>query len=103
MKSKTINYEIPSYFTCIITYHIFAARKENKIPYISISKITIYLFRHFYFFCFISKEFADFAFLKMQMQITFAKSFKVLNNAICSVLKGKLQKNGRKKFKKMRK
>ena len=37
------------------------------------------------------------------MQITFAKSFKVLNNAICSVLQGKLQKNGRKKFKKMRK
>ena len=82
MKNQVILSVLHALFTC----NIFATRKENKIPYISISKITIYLFRHFYFFCFISKEFADFAFLKMQMQITFAKSFKVLNNAICSVL-----------------
>ena len=55
--------------------------KENKISYTSIPKISIYLFKHFYFFRFISTQFADFAFLKIQMQITFAKSFNVLNNA----------------------
>ena len=33
-----------------------------------------YLFKHFYFFCFISTQFADFDIL------TFAKSFNVLNN-----------------------
>ena len=54
--------------------------KENKIPYTSIPKISIYLFKHFYFFHFNSTQFADFASLKIQMQITFAKSFNVLNN-----------------------
>ena len=43
--------------------------KENKISYtsipkISISKISIYLFKQFYFCCFISTQFADFASLK---------------------------------------
>ena len=64
----------------IIAWQIFAPRK-NKIFYISIPKISVYLFKHFYFFCFISTQFSDFASLKIQMQITFAKSFNVLNNA----------------------
>ena len=71
------------YFVCItyiISCYIFAPRKENKISYINIPKISIYLFTHFYFLCFISTQFADFAFLKIQMQIKFAKTFKVLNN-----------------------
>ena len=50
--------------------------KEIKISYTSISKISIYLFKHFFFFRFISTQFADFASLKIQMQITFAKPFK---------------------------
>ena len=54
--------------------------QEKKISYISVPKISIYLFKHFYFFRFISTQFADFALLKIQMQITFAKPF-VLNNA----------------------
>ena len=45
---------------------------------------------HFYFFRFISIQFADFALLKIQMQITFVKSFNVLNNAIWSMLKTKI-------------
>ena len=53
--------------------------KTPKISYITIPKI-IYLFKHFYFFHFISVQFADFASLKIQTQITFAKSFNVLNN-----------------------
>ena len=55
-------------------------KKEKKTSYISTPKISIYLFTHFYFICFISIQFADFAFLKIQMQITFAKLFNVLNN-----------------------
>ena len=31
------------------------------------------LFKHFYFFCFISTQFVDFDSLKIQIQITFAK------------------------------
>ena len=46
----------------------------------SIPKISIYLFKNFYFFHFISTQFADFASLKIQMQIALTKSF-VLNNA----------------------
>ena len=59
---------------------ILHQEKENKISYTSIPKISIYLFKHFYFFRFISTQFADFASLKIQMQITFAKPFNVLNN-----------------------
>ena len=55
--------------------------QQKKISYISIPKIRIYSFKQFYFFCFISAPFADFASLKIQLQITFAKSFNVLNNA----------------------
>ena len=55
--------------------------KENKISYTSIPKISIYLFKQFYFFRFISTQFADFAFLKIQMQITCGKSFNVLHSA----------------------
>ena len=47
----------------------------------SIPLKNIYLYKHFYLFCFISTKFADFAFLKIQIQIKFAKSFNVLNNA----------------------
>ena len=50
-------------------------KNENKISYTSIPKISIYLFKHFYFFRFISTQFADFASLKIQMQIIFAKPF----------------------------
>ena len=50
--------------------------KENK--YNSLNK---YLFKHFYFFCFISTQFADCASLKIQMEIEFAKPFNVLLNA----------------------
>ena len=49
--------------------------EENKISYTSTPKISIYLFKHFYFFHFISTQFTDFVSLKIQMQITFAKSF----------------------------
>ena len=54
--------------------------KENKISYTSILKISIYLFKHFYFFRFISTQFADFASLKIKMHVTFAKTFNVLHN-----------------------
>ena len=60
--------------------------KENKITYTSMPKTSIYLFKHFYFFRFISTRFEDFASPKVQMQITFAKSFIVLLNAAYSVL-----------------
>ena len=86
MKSQIINYKTQFFFvwiTCIISYHISVPRK--KISYISIPKISIYLLTH-YFFHFISTQFADFAFLKIQMQTTFAKLFNVLNNAIWSML-----------------
>ena len=52
--------------------------QEKKTSCISIPKISIYLFKHFYFFHLISTQFADFASLTIQMQITFAKSFNVL-------------------------
>ena len=73
---------IESSITCIIACHIFEPRKENKTSYISIPKISIYLFTHFYLIRFISTQFAGFAFLKIKMQITFAKLFNVLSNAI---------------------
>ena len=65
---------VSSVFIDIIAWQIFAPRKK-------ISSKNKYLFKYFYFFRFISKQFADFASLKIQMQITFAKSFNVLNNA----------------------
>ena len=67
--------------TYIVACHIFAPKKENKVSYISIPKTSIYLFSHFYLFRFISTQFAGFAFLK-----TLAKSLKVLNNGIWSML-----------------
>ena len=60
-----------------ITLHDKFLHLEKK-SYVSIPKISIYLLNYFYFFCFISAKFADFASLKIQMQITFAKSFNVL-------------------------
>ena len=58
-----------------ITSQVFAPRKKKS--YISTLKLSIYLFKDFYFFCFISTQFADFASQKIQIQITFAKSFDV--------------------------
>ena len=89
MKSQIINHEKQRYFvcfTCIIASHIFVPRKENGMSYISVPKMSIYLFTHFYFFCFISTQFADYAFLKMQMQVTLENLFNVLNNVIWSML-----------------
>ena len=54
--------------------------KKKKISYISIPKVIIYLFKHFYFSLFNSTQFLDFASLKIKMWITFAKPFNVLNN-----------------------
>ena len=45
-----------------------------------------YLFNHFYFFRFISTQFADFASLQIQMRITLAKLFNVLSNTALSLL-----------------
>ena len=81
---KLQNTDFFVWITCIISYHISVPRK--KISYISIRKISIYLFTHFYFFHFISTKFADFAFLKIKMETTFAKLFNVLNNAIWPML-----------------
>ena len=47
---------------------ILHKHSQNKYLFITI----------FLFLCFISAKFADFASLKIQMQITFAKSFNVL-------------------------
>ena len=57
------------------------SHQEKKMSYRSIPKTSIHLFKHFYFFRFISTQFPDFASLKIQMQITFAKPFNVLKNA----------------------
>ena len=66
-----------------ITWHYcminFGTKKKKS--YIIILKISSYLFKHFYFFHFISTQFIDNASLNIQMQITFAKSFNVFNNA----------------------
>ena len=64
------------YLYLLTSMHDKFSHQEKKI-----SSKNKYLFRYFYFFRFISKQFADFASLKIQMQITFAKSFNVLNNA----------------------
>ena len=76
------NEDVPSVLHALLHDKFPYQEKENKISCISIPKTSIYLFKHFYFFCFNSTEYADFASLKVQMQITFAKSsFNVLNNA----------------------
>ena len=59
--------------------NVIFSHQENKVSYTSIPKISIYLFTHFHSFHFISAQFADFAFLKIQMHITFVKSVDVLN------------------------
>ena len=41
---------------------------------------------HFYFFRFISTQLKHFAFLKIQVQITFAKSLNILDKAVWSML-----------------
>ena len=62
-----------------LLHEIFAPKKKKKI--LLRHSQNKYLFKHFYLFCFISTQFADFASLNIQMQITFAKSFNnVLNN-----------------------
>ena len=48
-----------------LLHDIFTPRKENKRPYISILKTSIYLFKHFYFFRFNAAQFTDFASLKI--------------------------------------
>ena len=75
------NKVVSSYLMTLLHDKFLQQEKVNKISYLSIPKISIYLFKHFYFSCFISIQFADFASLKIQMQITFAKLFNVLNNA----------------------
>ena len=57
------------------------SHQENKMSYRSIPKTGVHLFKHFYFFRFISTQFPDFASLKIQMQIAFAKPFNVLKKA----------------------
>ena len=68
--------------TCSDFHMEKTARKGNKTSYISIPKISIYLFTYIYSIGFISTQFTDFAFLKIQIQITFAKLFNVLSNTI---------------------
>ena len=62
-----------------IAWQIFAPGK--KVSYINIPKISIHLFIHFYFFRFISSQFADFTSQKIQMKIIFSKPCNILNNA----------------------
>ena len=81
----------------LIACHIFAPRKENKIFYISIPKLA-FIYLRIFFFLFISTQFSDFAFLKIRMQITFAKWFNVLNNRIWSMLQKKILVNNFIKF-----
>ena len=65
--------------------HIEAgAPPKNKQNILQKHSQNKYLFRHFYFFCFISTQFTDFDIL------TFAKSFNVLNNVAWSVLQTKI-------------
>ena len=67
MKSQVINYKKQSCFIFIIriiAWQTFEPKKERKISYIGIPKISIYLFKHFYLFHFNSTQFADFASLK---------------------------------------
>ena len=58
---------------------MFAQRKKIQ-NILHLHSQTKYVFKHFYFICFISRQFADFASLEMQMQIEFMRSFNVLNN-----------------------
>ena len=82
MKSQVMkNKVVSSVLHDIIEWQIFTPRKKSKISFTSISKTCSYLFKHFYFFCYISTQFTDFASLKIPMQITIAKSFIVLSNA----------------------
>ena len=62
-------------YNMTLLHEKFSHQEKKTMSYISIPKISIYLFKHFYFFRFISITFADFASLKIQKQITFAKSF----------------------------
>ena len=52
-------------------------QEKNQITH----KHSQNFFKHFNFFPFIFTQFTDFASLKVQMQIAFAKSFNVLNKA----------------------
>ena len=87
MKSQIINYKL-SYFDLCYMHYCLSYFRTNKRKQNILHKHSqnIFLFTHFYFFSLISTHFADFAFLKMQMQITFPKLFKVLNNAMWSML-----------------
>ena len=76
------------YIYIYIYIYAFFSHQEKKTKYPTYCKHSQnkHLFMYFYFFHFISTQFADFAFLKIQMQITFANSFNVLNNTIWSML-----------------
>ena len=63
---------------------------RKKMSYIIIPKISIHLLKHFHFFRFVSKQFTDIVSLNIQMPITFAKSFNVLNDAALTVLQTKI-------------
>ena len=65
-----------------MSYFRTKKRKQNFLQQLYQNK---HLVNHFHFFCFISTYFADFA-LKIHMQITFGRSFYILNNATWSVL-----------------
>ena len=79
MKSQIINHKKQS---CSSVLHDkFSIQQKNYLTKPFAKYAFIYLFKHLYFFCVISTQFADFASLKIQMQIIFAKPFNVLNNA----------------------
>ena len=68
----------PYYMHYCMTNFCIKNRKQSILHKHSQNK---YLFKHFYLFHFNYTQFTYFASLKIQMQITFAKPFNVLNNA----------------------
>ena len=77
MKSQIINYKKQSsfiYITYIIVCLIFAPRKENRMSYINIPKISIIYLRIFISFVLFPHNSQILLSKKKQMQITFAKS-----------------------------
>ena len=74
-----MNYCMSYFCTKKRNWNILHKHSQNKHLFIT----------HFYSFRFISIQFPNLAFVKIQLQITFAKSFNVLNNAIWSMYKQK--------------
>ena len=84
MKLQIINHKNTKLFHLYymtLLHDKFLHQEQNKQNILHQNSQTEYLLKHFYFFRFISTQFKDFASLKIQMQITFAKPFDVLNNA----------------------